>query len=147
MASIAETFWEEILARIAAAPTFGVEAASIRRRHRTAVTRQDAPAIHVIEGKAVRKGGDRSCNWEWEMDGAVAVFVRDDLGLEAADPFVAEVVARINPEIGTPYSNGVRLEIVAIEPETEIADEDATRIDIVLAIKFGTKRWAIEETV
>jgi hypothetical protein len=81
------------------------------------------------------------------MDGMIAVFVRDDIGSTAADPFVIEVVNRINPEIPTPYSSGVRLEVGSIEPDTEIADEDASRVNIQLLVKFGTKRWTLDVPV
>lgn len=144
MAGIAETFWAELWARLVADPEFGVPVERIRREHRTAVTRADSPAVQVIEGVA-RPTEAKRCDWQWEMGGSIAIFVRDDVGLRAADPLVAEIVRRINPEIGTPYSNGVRLELAAIEPETEIADEDATRVDLVLQVKFGTKRWTTDE--
>jgi hypothetical protein len=73
-----------------------------------------------------------------------ARYVRDDQGLAAADDFLSEIVARINPEIGTPYSNKVRLQVERIVPDTEIADEDATAVKIDLSIKFGTARWTLD---
>lgn len=142
--SVAETFWEELHARLIAAPAWAVPVASIKRAHRTNVTRAGAPAVHVIEGLA-KPTQNKRCDWQWEMAGFIAVFVRDDLGLTAADDLVAEIVQRINPEIAPPYSNGVLLELAAIEPETEIADEDATRVDLVLQVKYGTRRWTTDQ--
>lgn len=141
--AIAETFWGEIMDRLTAAPAFGIPVERIKRAHRTAVTRANSPAVHVIEG-AARLREQKRCDWQWEMTGTIAVFVRDDEGVSAADPFILEIVRRINPETGTPYSNQVRLELVAIEPDTEIADEDATRVNIEFAIKFGLARWTLD---
>lgn len=143
MPSIAETFWQELTARIVAAPSFGIDLESIRRKHRTPVTRARCPAVQVIEG-AARLTEVKRCDWRFEMNGTIRVFVRDDDGLEAADPFVVEIVKRINPEIPTAYSNGVLLEITALEPEVEIADEDAVATNIELRARFGCGRWALD---
>lgn len=143
MTSIAETAWAEMFTRLTATTFPGVALASIRRKRRTNVTRENAPAIHLIEGQA-KMNEDKSCDWRWEMDGTIAVFVRDDNGLAAADPFLVEVVARINPEIAPAYSNQVRLELLRIGPNTEVADEDATRVDLDFRFKWGAKRWTLD---
>lgn len=139
MASIAETFWVELYERIVASPPFGIALSSIKREHRTNVTRQNSPAIHVIEGDENPDGKQNSCDWTWKMDGTIAVLLRDDSGLAAADEFVTEILKRINPD--TAYSNGVRLELKSIGPNTEIADEDATRVDIEIRMSFVTAAW------
>lgn len=146
MASIAETFWGELLARLTATPGMGIPVVAIKRDHRTVVTRQNSPAVHLIEGEA-KLTETKACDWTWKMDATIRVFVRDDLGLAAADPYVCAIVARVSPEAGAPfaaYSNGVRVELVSIAPETEIADEDATAVNVELAISFGTGRWAVD---
>lgn len=143
MSSIAETAWAEMFARLTATAFPGVALASIRRKRRTQVTRENAPAIHLIEGQG-KVNEDKSCDWRWEMDGTIAIFVRDDNGLEAADPFMVEAVKRINPEIAPAYSNSMRLELLRIGPSTETADEDATRVDIDFRLKFGARRWTLD---
>jgi len=127
--------------RLTATTFSGVPTSSIRRYHRTNVTRENAPAIHLIEGLA-KPAEDRRCDWRWEMEGTIAVFVRDDKGYTDADPFVAEVLKRINPE-GTPYPNKAMLDLLRIGLNTEIADKDATRVDIDFQFKFGTARWSL----
>ena len=141
--TIAETFWTELYARLVEPPTFGVDLANIKRYHRTKVTRDTAPAIHVVEGLAL-PGADKGCSWKWKMDGRIEVYVRDDTALSAADAILAEIVRRINPEVGTVYSNDVRLTLERIEPDTEIADLDATKVDISILIAFSTQRWTLD---
>lgn len=140
MTSIAETAWAEIFARLTATAFPGVT--RIRRARRTDVGRDDCPAIHLIEGIA-KPTETKRCDWRWEMEGTIAVFVRDDLGLAAADPFVIEVVKRIKPE-PTTYTNRVLMELLRIGPNTEPADKDATRVDIDFQLRFGTGRWSLD---
>lgn len=141
--SVAETLAGEVLTRLLEDPLSGVAVANIRRAHRTPVTRDMAPAVHVIDGDA-KPTADKSCAWAWQFDLTVSVMVRDDAGYTGADPLVCEVVARINPELDPPYSHKARLELLTVRKDTEIADGDAVRVDIELRFKFGTAPWSLE---
>src|SRR6185369_808096 len=127
MASVAETFKAEVLARLVALPLFGPELDNIRRSHLTNVTRENAPAVHVRFPRQ-KPTEDKSCNWRWQMDFTVSVFSRDDSGDKMADPMVSEVVRRLNNQ-ASKYTNKVTLEVDTIQTETETADSDATRVD------------------
>lgn len=145
MTSIAEEFKAEVLARLQALPlpVFFPELDSIRRSHLTNVPREKSPAIHLRFPRA-RPVKDKSCNWQWTLDVTVSVYSRDDSGDVMADPLVGEVVTRLNPETSTGYGNGVVVELESIENETEIADEDATRVDIKFTGKFATRAWQLD---
>jgi hypothetical protein len=147
--SVGEALWAAMYGRLTASPFPGISSLTrIQRKHRTRVTRENAPAIHLIEGMA-KPTKTVACDWQWEMDGTVALFVRDDNGLQAADPLLIEAIKRINPETGTPYPGKAELLLLRIGPGrggdeyTEIADEDATRVDIDLRFKFSTPRWTL----
>lgn len=146
MPSVAETFKQELLARLVAGPLtdYGPDAPlakNIRRSHLTVVPREEAPSIYLRFGRA-RPVADKSCQWRWELDWTVSVYLRSDND-EDADPLVIAAVNRVNPSNGTPYTNAVRVELTEVDAETEIADEDAQRVDIKGVAKFGTAEWAL----
>lgn len=151
MTSAVETFRGELFARVltadyGAAPT--VE--RIRRTRRTIVARDTAPAIYVsfpqmepVPGRA------RSCNWEWTVHFRIAIYTADDDGDAAADPYVAAVLAAINPTAAPTtdaplYSNGVTLEPPRVRTLEDVADEDVTRVDIEGVARISLPEWSIE---
>lgn len=146
MSSIAETCMENVLARLQAAPRFGgVALASIRRSHRTAISRDKAPAIHVIDDDEVPdpvKVG-KGCAVPWEKGFTVSLFLRDDEGYPAADPLKLEVMSRLDPETA-PWPAGVVLAYGKIAYQTEIADGDAVRVDMRFTFKFQAASWQLD---
>jgi hypothetical protein len=152
MSSIAEALKLEMLARLQAAPEMydadpPVLVTEIRRSHLTAVDRDRAPAIYLRAGDMERLDLERTCPWKWSMAWRVSVYVRSDEADAAADPLVVEVVRRLNPTLGTPYTNGVDLRLHRIEVETEVADTDAQRVDVVGIARFQTVDWALDEAM
>ncbi len=145
MTSIAETFKAEVLARLQASayPLGGPLFDQIKRSHLTNVKRDDAPAIHLRFPRA-RPVSDTSCAWQWTQDVTVSVYTRGDAGDLLADPIVVESVKRLNPLIGAGYANSVVVELQSIEADTEVADEDATRVDIKLTAGFITGAWTLD---
>lgn len=99
--------------------------------------------MHVVDGDA-KPTADKSCAWHWEHEFTISVFVRDDAGFPAADPLAIEVVDRINPTFGTPYPHRARLTLNRIRKDSEIADDDAVRVDIECTLQFATGEWAID---
>lgn len=144
MASVAETFKAEVLIRLRAAPLYvpNVNVDRIRRSHLTAVPRTEAPTLYARFGRA-KPTADKACKWQWEMEWTVSVYVRSDDDAEA-DPLVVQVVNRLNPLVGTPYSNNVTLNFSSVDAETEIADDDAQRVDVRGVAKFVTNQWSLE---
>jgi hypothetical protein len=152
MPTVAETFKREMLARLQAAPLsdYGNDpphSDRIRRSHLTVVDRNQTPAIYLRAGDATRRGEETACPWKWEMYWRVSVYVRDDASDLASDPIVLEVVARLNPMVGVPYSNGVDLRLTKIEVVTEIADADAQCVDVVGVARYNTNEWALDEAM
>lgn len=146
MPSVAEVFKGELLARMQAAPlsAYGPEpplSDRVRRSHLTAVDRDLAPAIYVRFGVAKRAADKASCDWRWDLEWTVSVYVRSDNDADS-DPIVIEAVNRINATV-VPYSNNVVPELTSIESDTEIADADAQRVDIKGVAIFFTPAWSL----
>ncbi len=146
MPSIGETFKQELLERMRAAPlsAYGPEpplSDRIRRSHLTVVTRDTAPAVYVRFGEAKRGTNKASCNWRWDLEWQISIYVRSDNDADA-DPIVIECVRRINPD-AVAYANGVFVEIVTIESDAEIADTDAQRVDIRGIAVYHTAAWSL----
>lgn len=147
MATIAELVKVEMLARLRALPLtdYGADApafAMIRRSHLTVVDRTKAPAVYLRFGKAT-KSEDKACNWTWELEFTVSVYVRSDDDADA-DPIVLAVVSRLNPSPPTPYTNLTFLRINEIDAETEVEDADAQRVDVKGIVKYTTRAWDLE---
>ena len=149
MTTVAEMCKVEMLQRLQALPlddyfgTQGIDAGMIRRSHLTAVDRAKAPAIYLRFGDAT-KSEDKSCNWVWVHEFRVSVYVRSDDDSDA-DPAVQAVVARLNPN-ATPYEHAKFVRIDKVEAETEVADADAQRVDVIGTMTYVTRAWNLEAT-
>jgi hypothetical protein len=143
MTSIAEQFRAEVLARMQAAPNFGVDVGSIRRSHLTVLPREKCPAIYC-RFKRQKPTDGKACDWRWSMEFSVSVFSRDDSGATAADAIIVEALKRLESTTLAPYANAVMVELIDIDVEDEIADEDAFRADINCVAKFVTAQWQID---
>lgn len=149
MTTIAETFKAEVYARLLGTTLddYGPnapQASNVRRYHLTNVDREDCPAIHMRAGDATKDSEDKGCRWCWSLEVRVSVYVRSDAGDGIADPIVNEVVRRLNPNVTPRYSNGVDLRLTKIETDTEVADTDAQRVDVVLTAKYDTGPWTLD---
>lgn len=146
-ASVGHQLRLALLARLqASVSTYPVTilADRIRATHRTEVPREHAPAIYVMPARWVPRGENKStCARKWETQVTVSIHTRGDDTSEAdADLLMVEVVKRI--EDGTAYSPLGRFAIESIESATDIADDDATRVDINCRFEFETAGFALD---
>lgn len=131
------------LARLQGSPglTLGVSDVPAKRSHRTTVTRATAPQVHLVDGTDRPTGHlESDCNRDREKQFTVSIFVRDDAGAGAADPLVVE----INDRMSGTWGDGIRVTQGPIEPEEEIADGDAIRIDMAFTAKYAAPGWSLE---
>lgn len=137
------TLYEEtmqaILARLQGSPAL---CDNVRRSHKVAVTQSECPAVYLAEGNDKPIGKPNGCRQEREAYPSVRVFdmaptTKDDAGpFASVDTLVAEVVERLNPEIGPPYPNGVTVELDDITVDEEDREVDWIRKDINLCIRY-----------
>jgi hypothetical protein len=127
------TVAEAIVGRLTAAPSIGVEADSIRRSHRIPTTREAAPAVNVIV-QGIGEGKGKGCVTR-ALRVLIAVVVRSDDALDAADPIVEAVVARMAREYGA-WPRGVSPRLVRVDVDEESADTDVMRVDVEYAFDF-----------
>lgn len=149
MTTALETFRAEMFARLQAG-TYGVAVAddSIRRSHKTTVTRERCPAVYLSfpEIEFVKEHG--GCSWDWKVRYRVTVFTADDDGDKASDAIVDGVLGAINPEApdstATPlYSNGVTVyEPKRVRVAEDVGDEDPTQVEIEGYATLPTQRWS-----
>jgi hypothetical protein len=115
------------------------KAESIARSHLIPRTREACPAVFVVDGPDGPSGRcQRTGNF------TIALLVRSDLGPAAAAVLKGEVVRRLSPAAGG-YPNGVELSLGRIRVDTELADTDATRVDIELSFCYAAPEWTLGE--
>lgn len=141
MTTVAFDLLEQVLARLRAAPTFGVALTSIRRDHRTTIPRDSAPAIHVIDGDEALKTRKTCATREQAF--MVVLFLRSDAGFADADPLKLEVMRRLNPATQA-WAAGVLIEPGDIRSVTEIADADALRVEMDFTFSYTTGLWTLD---
>lgn len=118
-------------------------AANIRRAHRTAMPREKGDFIHLIDGDdepdRKQKCGRRRGKF------TASIFVRSDDGATAADKYRIAVADRLET-LGSSLPDGVMIEPPGrISPDTEIADGDATRVDMDFEFTYPTHgEWSLE---
>lgn len=144
MSSIAHQLLEQVVSRLRADPFWGPLPENVRRSHKTIVPREQAPAVHVIDGpeRVTRAGG---CARR-EQDFTVRLIVRDDDGFAAADPLKLEVMRRLNPSI-TGWPPGVTLTPEDITPDAEIADADVLAVEMAFTFRYTTGLWEVDSLV
>lgn len=133
-----ETVMVAVLAALKATPSIVGSSGTIRRAHRTLVPKDAHPAVHLIDGRDQRVTKPTGRHGRF----AVSVFVRDDAGVSASDALRLLVVARVK----TVAIVGV---VIAppgdIAPDTEIADADASRLDMSFEFTYPTcDEWSLE---
>lgn len=147
MASIAETVLALAFARLTATPFPGVLAANVRRVHRTPVDREHAPAVHHVDGANTprRETGKNGCSIARVVHWTVSIYTRGDADSHTqADTIALEVMARLAPEAGVWPIAGVVIEPMDITHDTDIADTDATRMDLEFVARFKTPEWELD---
>jgi len=135
-----ETVLASILGRLTAAPKTWAD--DIRRAHLTAPPKSAGRVVHLIDGEdAPDKGARRDCT---QRDGAfsLALFVRSDLGVSAADPMKIEVMRRLAPD-SAPYPDGVAVKPGRVVPSANLADNDAIRIDMDFTFCYPATDWTL----
>lgn len=147
MPSIAETVLSLAFARLTATAFPGVAAANVRRVHRTIVDREHAPAVHQVDGpdRPRREAYQNGCSITRHVHWTVSIFTRGDADSHAqADAIALEVMARLAPEVGVWPIVGVVVEPLEITHDTDIADTDATRMDLDFVARFRTPEWELD---
>lgn len=138
-----------VLARLKAAPTnWGLGVQDVRRAHRTAVPKAGAPAVHLVGGRdePAREHSKSLCRRR-NAEFTVALFVRNDAGESAADPLRIEAMRRLNPETTglAAYPSGALVRPAEIDPDEEIADGDAIRIDMRFEFSYPATDWKLSQ--
>lgn len=117
-------------------------AVNVRRSHRVPVTREQGDTVHLVDGEDRKAdGGGLRCG-KRRLHFTTAIFVRsDDAG--AADPYSILIVERFNAAswpAGAVIGPPDRITI-----DTEIADEDLTKVDIEWSATYQTAgEWSLE---
>lgn len=141
MSNTFDTTLAGVLARLRAAPAIRVAPskapASVQRSHLIPTA---GDAVHVLDGS------DAPSSKRCEREGAftIRLVVRSDLGPAAVGALKVEVMRRLNPEVA-PYPDGVVLSPGKITPDTEIADTDATRVDMAFTFCYAAREWTLGE--
>ena len=141
MASKAETVMVAVLARLQASPAI---TDNVRRAHRISITRENAPAVHLIDGTDTPTPAKNNCRTQRTRGFTVSIFVRDDAGASAADPYVLAVNDALDPDVGTAYPGGAIMRQGRITVDEEIADGDAVRVDMAFEFDYQTTGWALD---
>lgn len=118
-------------------------AMKIKRSHRTPSKREDGNTVWLIDGDDVAGTGAGAKCGKRRVQFTTSHFVRDDEGASAADSLRIDICARFE---AAPWPSGVVVDPPGkITVETEIADEDATRVDIEWYATYQTKsEWSLE---
>lgn len=138
--------WEEImveaLSRLTAPTDFiGTSGRGTRRSHLTAIDKDDAPAGNLRSGEDHPSKASKCAR---EGDIIVSIFVRDDDGESAADPYISELYSRFSAA----WPAGVSVSPGPIIRDTEVADGDATRVDCHFPVCYSVgERWSLERAV
>jgi len=143
MPTIAHDLMQEVVTRLVRTPSVIADASNVRRDHRTHVMREQAPAIHVVDGDDAPTGKFQRGCVERSKSFTVALFVRDDQGFTAADPIVLTILARLNG-LALAYSRKARIALGKIRFDNEIADGDALRVEIELTFVYNAPEWSLD---
>lgn len=128
----------EALARLKASPPLIPNKDQIRRAKRTPVTREKAPAVHLIDGRDAPRRQNACGGREGEF--TISLFARDDAGLSALDATKVEVMRRM----GVAWPAGVICYPGDIVPEAESADQEALRVDMTFRFEYDTAgEWSL----
>ena len=145
MTTIQRQILDAVVARLRASPVI-VTRPSERTRiaHRTQVTRAESPAIHV-RPQTDAPVGTKDCV-ERRLAFEVAIFGRDDGGVDSIDELMVAVMARIKPARGDAiaYPSGTRIDPGAITFTEEDADEDVAFASLAFVATYPAASWSLD---
>lgn len=108
-----------------------------KRSHLTDVPKDRTPACHLVDGE------DKPTNrCQRDASFKVSLFVRSDAPAAIVDDLKVEVMRRLNPETAA-YPPGVSIKPGRIATDTEIADLDATRVDMDFSLCYDAAEWSL----
>lgn len=137
-----ETVMVALLARLQAPPHVLVtDVANIRRAHRTAVPRANAPAWHLLDGSDASSSPKSKC--ERNSSCTVRIMLRADAGASAADPHKIDIMRRLHPQTAPPYPAGVHITPGSIVFDTEVADADVVNLDMTFPFSYPADEWSL----
>lgn len=144
MSSIAESIMLNAWSRIDPDNSPALDAEEVKRARRTPVPKEKTPAVHLIDGDDIPRGGtaEAGCGVSRTKFLSIDVFVRNDGGAAEADPLVVEVHRRMDPDIGTSFPGVVRMGAIRVDEET--ADEDAVRVTLNYECDYKTSGWNLD---
>lgn len=136
-----------VLARLQATPALVDNRTDrIRLAHRTPVSREKTPAIHVVPLEVEPSGSRGGDCVRRRLTFAVRIFGRSDGGVADIDALIADVLARLRPAAADaiPYP----AEVVMREPrrvrfEEDDADEDVAFAELELSADYTSAEWSI----
>ena len=131
MSSVYESIMVEALTRLTDSVPFVPGSYGVRRSHRTAILREQAPGAHLIDGEDRPQQGKPCGARQGEF--TVSIFVRDD-DAGAGDEYKVELYRRM----AEPWAPGIVVRPGRIFVDTELADEDAARIDCQFFVQYAT---------
>jgi hypothetical protein len=117
-------------------------ATQVKRAHLTLLPKEKGDTVHLIDGDDVpASGGGARCG-KRRMHFITSIFVRSDVA-GAADSYKIAIAARFKE---TAWPAGARLDPPGkITINTEIADDDATRVDMEWIATYATDgEWSLE---
>ena len=135
------------LARLRAAPAL-IEPRTdrIRIAHRTSVSREKTPAIHVVPLDVTTNGNVGSDCVRRTLTFAVRIFGRSDGGIADIDALIVDVLARLRPaaDDGIPYPGGVIVqEPRRVRFQEDDADEDVAFSEFEVTADYTSAEWSI----
>jgi hypothetical protein len=144
--AIALALLKEARARLAAAPVID-DVDRIRLNHRTALPRENAPAVYLRPADDVLGKEHGGCNVEHVVAFVISVFVRDDADepYDAAFPILMAIVAALNPNGSPAWPYNATLRLRRIEFVDDIADADALRTDMHFEFGYISGLWTLDQ--
>lgn len=147
MATTQSAVLAAVLGRLRAAPALIEQRTDrIRIAHRTPVSREKTPAIHVVPLDVATKGKGGSDCVQRTLTFAVRIFGRSDGGIADIDALIGDVLARLKPaaDDAIPYPT----EVVVTEPrrvrfQEDDADEDVAFAELELSADYTSAEWSI----
>lgn len=144
MATTQRQILDAVVARLKATPLLLAKADRVRVAHRTPVTRDQAPAIHVIPLDDSPATG-KDCTTR-TLRFRVAVLGRDDGGIDTIDAVLIGVMERLRPSRmdAIPYPSGVVMRYGAIRFDEEDADEDVALAEMEFTATYTAADWLLD---
>ncbi len=148
MATVQRSILDAVVGRLRESPALIARPTErIRVAHRTPVTREESPAIHVVpisDDEVGRGTGDCARR---RVAFVVRIYGRDDGGVDSIDPILAAIVERINPAATSSFSYPTGAIVSPpgrITFSEEDADLDVAFAEIAFAASYPVAEWSLE---